>query len=115
MNNVRRTIPYIPFAAGFALGCIVTNNVLRHAELTADQALQIAKETLQKAGPIHSSWIFMKKERLIKNGLTYYTYRGGISRLENGEQKQYTYYIDSKSGAIMDVDPPLPKESQPSS
>src|SRR5690625_7126575 len=80
MNNVRRTIPYITFAAGFALGCIVTNNVLRHAELTADQALQIAKETLQKAGPIHSSWIFMKKERLIKNGLTYYTYRGGIDR-----------------------------------
>lgn len=87
---------------------------MQRAELTADQALQVAKETLQKAGPIHSSWIYMKKERIIKNGLTYQTYRGGISRLEHGEQKQYTYYIDSKSGAIIDIDPPLPKESQPS-
>lgn len=85
----------------------MTNSVLKRTELTADQALQIAKETLQKAGPIHSSWIFMKKERLIKNGLTYTTYRGGISRLENGKQKQYTYFIDSNTGAIIDIDPPL--------
>ena len=44
----------------------------------------------------------MKPETLEKNGLTYRTYRGGISRNVDGENKQYEFYVDVDTGAVID-------------
>lgn len=74
-------------------------------KLTPDRALKNAKETFQKNGPISGSWIYMKPEKLEKNGLTYETYRGGISRNIDGDNKQYDFYIDLHTGAIIDSQP----------
>ncbi|HLR72270.1 MAG TPA: PepSY domain-containing protein [Pseudogracilibacillus sp.] len=88
---------------GFALGFIVRDQLERYQKLTPDKALQYAKETFQKNGPINGSWIYMKPEKIEKNGLTYQTYRGGISRNVDGDIQQYDFYIDIDTGAIIDV------------
>jgi|SRR5699024_2059117 len=89
---------------GFLVGFIIRDR-LENQGLTPDKALQYAKETFQKNGPINGSWIYMKPEKLEKNGLAYDTYRGGISRNVDGENKQFDFYIDSKTGIIIDVQP----------
>jgi len=92
---------------GFAIGYLLQDQLTRFKKLTPDKALQLAKETFQKNGPINGSWIYMKPEKIEKNGLTYDTYRGGISRNIDGENHQYDYYIDIETGAIIDIDPPI--------
>lgn len=89
-------------AIGFALGFLLKNVLENNKKLTPDQALQLAKETFEKNGPISGSWIYMKPETLEKNFLTYHTYRGGISRNIDGVPKQYDFHIDVKTGAIID-------------
>ncbi len=90
---------------GFLVGYLVKEQVDGYKKLSPDKALQYAKETFQKNGPINGSWIYMKPERVEKNGLTYNTYRGGISRNIDGTNQQYDFYIDIETGAIIDVEP----------
>ena len=96
---------------GFLLGFLLRDQLDQYQKLTPEKALQYAKETFQKNGPINGSWIYMKPEKIHKNGLTYKTYRGGISRNIDGENQQSDFYIDIETGAIIDV---KPAESSPS-
>jgi|SRR5690625_2941421 len=88
---------------GFAAGYFFREQFNGLRKLTPEKALQRAKETLQQAGPINGSWIYMKPEIIERNGLTYNTYRGGISRNIDGDNKQYDFHIDIETGAIIDV------------
>lgn len=88
---------------GFAIGFLVRDQISTAKKLSPEKALQFAKETFQKNGPINGSWIYMKPEKIEKNGLTYHTYRGGVSRNIDGENKQYDFHIDIETGAIIDV------------
>ena len=90
---------------GAVCGYFVGQAVAANKELSPDRALKNAKETFQKNGPINGSWIYMKPEKLVKNGLTYDTYRGGISRNVDGENKQFDFHIDTKTGLILDAEP----------
>lgn|SRR5690625_4296339 len=90
---------------GFAIGFLLKEQLDEYKKLTPEKALQYAKDTFQKNGPINGSWIYMKPERLEKNGLVYHTYRGGISRNIDGENKQYDFYIDIDTGAIIETQP----------
>src|SRR5699024_9250484 len=86
---------------GYLLGQTLPAN----RRLTPDRALKNEKETFKENNPSNGSWIYMKPEQLAKNGLIYDTYRGGISRNIDGENKQYELHIDTKSGIIVDSQP----------
>lgn len=88
---------------GMVAGFLLRDQLDNFNKLTPEKALQYAKETFQKNGPINGSWIYMKPERLEKNGLTYYTYRGGISRNIDGKNEQYEFFSDQDTGTIIDV------------
>lgn len=94
---------FLGLGLGFAAGYLLRNQETSFQKLTPEKALQKAKEALKQSGPINGSWIYMKPETLEKNGLTYRTYRGGISRNVDGENKQYDFHIDIDTGAIIDV------------
>lgn|SRR5690625_3996456 len=88
---------------GFVAGYFLKDQLHSTKKLTPEKALQQAKNTLEQAGPVNGSWIYMKPETIEKNGLTYRTYRGGISRNIDGNNKQYDFHIDIDTGAIIDV------------
>lgn len=88
---------------GFVAGYLLRDQLNSIQKLTPEKALQKAKEVLEQSGPINGSWIYMKPETFEKNGLSYRTYRGGISRNIDGENKQYDFHIDIETGAIIDV------------
>ncbi len=88
---------------GIVAGLFLKDQVRVLNKLTPEKALERAKEALQETGPVNGSWIYMKPEKIEKNGLTYNTYRGGISRNVDGLNKQYDFHIDIETGAIIDV------------
>lgn len=90
---------------GVAIGYLVKVQLDENKKMTPEKALQLAKESFQKNGPINGSWIYIKPEKIDKNGLTYNTYRGGISRNVDGENKQFDFYVDTESGVIIDTQP----------
>lgn len=88
---------------GIAVGYLLKVQLDENKKVTPEKALQYAKESFQKNGPINGSWIYIKPEKIDKNGLTYNTYRGGISRNIDGENKQFDFYVDIETGAIIDT------------
>ncbi|TFJ92589.1 PepSY domain-containing protein [Lentibacillus salicampi] len=92
----------IAAGAGLAAGFLVKQQLDRYQNITPEKALKQAKETFKKQGPISGSWIYMKPEEVERNGLMYNAYRGGVTRSIDGENKQYEFYIDVDSGAVID-------------
>src|SRR5690625_614096 len=90
---------------GIAIGYLLKEQLDENKKISPEKALQYAKETFQKNGPINGSWIYIKPEKIDKNGLTYNTYRGGISRHIDGANKQFDFYVDIATGAIIDTQP----------
>src|SRR5690625_6770963 len=88
---------------GIAIGYLLKEQLDENKKISPEKALQYAKETFQKNGPINGSWIYMKPEKLERNGLTYHTYRGGISRNVDGRNQQYEFFSDLETGAIIYV------------
>ncbi|MFD1362298.1 PepSY domain-containing protein [Lentibacillus salinarum] len=92
----------IAAGAGIAAGFLVKQQLDRYQTITPEKALKRAKESFKKQGPISGSWIYMKPEEIEKNGLLYNVYRGGVTRNIDGENKQYEFYIDADTGAVID-------------
>ncbi|MBP2259169.1 PepSY domain-containing protein [Virgibacillus alimentarius] len=90
---------------GFAAGFIAHQQMNHYQKVTPEKALKQAKEAFKKAGPISGSWIYMKPEEIEKNGLMYNAYRGGVTRNIDGENKQFEFYVDVETGAIIDSIP----------
>lgn len=91
----------LAFSLGMAAGYL-TNELLGHTrEVSPELALKKAKEAFKQQGPISGSWIYMQPEEVNKNGLTYQAYRGGVTRTIDGDSKQYEFYVDTASGAII--------------
>ena len=93
---------FLAASIGFIVGFVLRDQ-LEERKLTPEKALKIAKETFRNNLPINSSWIYAKPERIEKNGLTYETYRGGITRNIDGKNEQFGFYIDIETGAIIDL------------
>lgn len=87
------------------IGFLLKEQLDENKKLTPEKALQHAKETFQKNGPITGSWIYMKPEKIEKNGILYNTYRGGISRNIDGNNQQYDFHVDIATGVIIDAEP----------
>lgn len=86
---------------GVAVGFLAKQQIDNYQKITPEKALKNAKETFKKNGPISGSWIYMKPEEVEKNGLQYHAYRGGVTRTIDGENKQYEFYVDVDSGAVI--------------
>jgi predicted small secreted protein len=86
---------------GVAVGYLAKQQMDNYQKVTPEKALKNAKETFKRNGPISGSWIYMKPEEVEKNGLLYHAYRGGVTRNMDGENKQYEFYVDVDSGAVI--------------
>lgn len=86
---------------GVAVGYLAKQQIEQYQKVTPEKALKQAKETFKKQGPISGSWIYMKPEEVEKNGLLYNAYRGGVTRNIDGENKQYEFYVDEETGAVI--------------
>ena len=70
---------------------------------SANEILENIKADFKKDSPIDGSWIYMKTENF-PNGFTEVpVYRGGISRLKNGEMETYEFAADARTGALVDL------------
>jgi len=89
---------------GFSIGYVLRTQLDCKVKLSPEQALKHAKIKFEEVAPIVGSWIYIKEERIEKNGLFYNTYRGGISRNVDGKTSQYEFFVDTDTGAIVAVD-----------
>lgn len=65
--------------------------------------LEDVKNEFKKQGPIDGSWIFMQPETFYKENIAIPVFKGGISRLEDGETVNFEFAADTKSGSIVDL------------
>lgn len=99
--SLKRNI--IALGAGIAIGYFTKQAYDQYKNTTPEKALENAKETFRRIGPISGSWIYMKPEQVEKNGLLYDAYRGGITRNIDGEKKQYEFFADVETGAVINA------------
>ena len=99
--SFRRTI--LALGLGVAVGYLAKQQLDQYQKISPEKALENAKEAFRKIGPISGSWIYMKSEQVEKNGLIYNAYRGGITRNIDGENKQYEFFADVDTGAVIDT------------
>lgn len=96
------------FALGVATGVAAAILVKEMSERVSPYAspnhiLTSIKDEFKKQAPIDGSWIYMKTEKF-SNGFTETpVYRGGISRMMNGEMENYEFAADARSGAIVEL------------
>src|SRR5690625_1266075 len=97
--SIKRTA--LAVGVGIAIGYLAKTQIDQYRRITPENALKKAKEAFRRKGPISGSWIYMKPEEDEKKDLIYMVYRGGISRNIDGENKQYEFYADVDTGAII--------------
>lgn len=99
--SFRKTV--FALGLGFVFGYVAKQQMEQYQKVTPEKALETAKETFRKIGPISGSWIYMKPEQVEKNELIYNAYRGGITRNIDGENVQYDFFADIDTGAVIDT------------
>jgi|SRR5690606_32341748 len=71
--------------------------------VSANQVLNNIKEEFRKESPIDGSWIYMKPEDFNNGITTIPVYKGGISRIVDGETENFEFAADARSGVIVDL------------
>lgn len=71
--------------------------------VSANQVLNNIKEEFRKESPIDGSWIYMKPEDFNNGITTIPVYKGGISRIVDGETENFEFSADARSGVIVDL------------
>ncbi|MGG5357553.1 MULTISPECIES: peptidase [unclassified Enterococcus] len=75
----------------------------RKKTLDADQVLTHIKNAFLKEGPIEGSWISFEKEPVRKFAVHSKGFRGGISRMEDGELVRYEFLADAYTGSVLEI------------
>lgn len=89
---------------GVAAGLIVNQAFEKLNPITpAERVLNDVKEAFKKEGPIDGSWIVMKPEPFTNNVLSMEVYRGGISRIRNGELEQFEFAANAETGTVVEL------------
>jgi predicted small secreted protein len=89
---------------GVAAGVIVNEAIDRaNRNVAADSVLETVKSAFKNEGPIDGSWIIMKTEPYTNNVITMDVYRGGISRIKDGELEQFEFAADAKTGSVVEL------------
>ncbi len=91
--------------AGVAAGAAAYAVAQKYTEHTpADDVLENVKEAFSKEGPIDGSWIVMKPEQYDGLIAPMNVYRGGISRMRDGQLEQFEFLADAKTGTVVNVE-----------
>ncbi|PLS14888.1 hypothetical protein CVD28_25550 [Bacillus sp. M6-12] len=90
-------------AAGIAAGYVAKQVIDQTVNITPESILSNVKNALRKEGKVNGSWIIMKPEPYQKFNLDYKVYKGGITRIINGNQEQYEFIADAATGALLDL------------
>ncbi|MEK5037862.1 hypothetical protein [Sporosarcina sp. FSL K6-3457] len=89
---------------GVAAGIVVNEAIDRaNRNVAADSVLATVKTAFKNEGPIDGSWILMKTEPYTNNVITMDVYRGGISRIKDGELEQFEFAADAKTGSVVEL------------
>jgi predicted small secreted protein len=89
---------------GVAAGIVVSETIDRvNQNVSADSVLNNIKEAFKNEGPIDGSWIVMKTEPYTNNVITMDVFRGGISRIKDGELEQFEFAADAKTGTVVEL------------
>ena len=89
---------------GVAAGIVVSEVIDRvDPNVAADTVLKDIKDSFKKEGPIDGSWIVMKTESFKNEVIIMDVYRGGISRIANGELEQFEFAADAKTGTVVEL------------
>ncbi|WP_427137154.1 hypothetical protein [Psychrobacillus psychrodurans] len=70
---------------------------------SAELVLNEIKNSFKQEGPIDGSWIYMTPEKFQKAAISMEVYKGGISRVKNGELEQFEFAADAKTGSVVDL------------
>lgn len=71
--------------------------------IPAGQVLDNIKKEFKKDAPIDGSWIFMKTDNFTNGFMTIPVYRGGISRMHEGEMQTFEFAADARSGVVVEL------------
>lgn len=89
---------------GVAAGLIVNQAYEKmNPNTSAEQVLNSVKDAFKKEGPIDGSWIVMKPEPFTNHVLSMDVYRGGISRIRNGELEQFEFAANAETGTVVEL------------
>ena len=89
---------------GVAAGIVVSKVIDRvDPNIPADAVLKTIKNAFKEEGPIDGSWIVMKTEPFQNNAIKMDVYRGGISRIKNGELEQFEFAANSATGTVVEL------------
>lgn len=70
---------------------------------SAELVLKDIKNSFKEEGPIDGSWIYMSPEPFRKEAIHLNVYKGGISRIKNGELEQFEFAADAKTGTVVEL------------
>ena len=94
----------IGVVTGFAAAIIVKEASERISPFVpANQVLNQVKDEFKKESPIDGSWIYMKTEEFNNGIMNVPVYRGGISRMRNGELETFEFAADARSGVVLEL------------
>lgn len=96
------------FCAGVLTGVVagvVVNEVIErmNPNVSPDLVLGNVKEAFKKEGPIDGSWIVMKTEPYVNGLIEMDVYRGGVSRITEGDFEQFEFAADAKTGTVVEI------------
>ncbi len=89
---------------GVVIGVVASQAATRiYKNKPADLVLSNIKDSFKEEGPIDGSWIFMTPEPYQKDVIKLDVYKGGVSRIKNGELEQFEFAADAKTGTVVDL------------
>ncbi len=96
------------FLIGAATGIAVTYVIKEASEKVspyknANHILDDMKEQFKAQGPIDGSWIYMEPQTFHKEDIEIPVYKGGISRVEEGETVNFEFAVDARTGSVVDL------------
>ncbi|WP_307403549.1 PepSY domain-containing protein [Neobacillus ginsengisoli] len=95
------------FILGATVGVIggyaVKEIISTKSVVSPEKVLDHVRKQFKQNGPISGSWIHMKTEPYEKQQIHYHVYKGGISKVNNGENEQYEFIADASTGTLLDV------------
>ncbi|MBD8027085.1 hypothetical protein H9636_10515 [Ureibacillus sp. Re31] len=94
----------IGVATGLAASIIIKETSERISPFVpANQVLDNIKAEFKKESPIDGSWIYMKTDDYHNGIMTIPVYRGGITRVTNGEMETFEFAADARSGVVVEL------------
>ena len=89
---------------GVAAGIVVSKIVDQvDPNIAAESVLKSIKDFFKEEGPIDGSWIVMKPEPFQNKVIKMDVYRGGVSRIMNGEIQQFEFAANAKTGTVVEL------------